>query len=132
MLEKCENRTAQISDVDWETATVREIVIDDNEFTPALVHFHPRSPSVIRLVNKDDRSHALKARKFFRSVQVVAVGDGNPAPLDACMTAVAVPALGTLDVRVVTGEPDSYDYETDFLMTYTIPVGVHHGVISVQ
>ena len=124
--------------VDWASAPVRTLTWKDSSISPAIIRMKPHTAYTLRLQNNEAYGKTFQAYELFRETQIVSVG--GAVPDGHCVEQVAVASGNALDIQLITGDENSYDFGVFFPMDFVRvvgvesgwPVGTGSGVVSVR
>ncbi len=118
--------------INWARVPEREIVIRNDAFSPMVMRLMQGRPYVIRVRNRDDQMHVMRAGAFFQNNAVVAVGVEGKRADETCITAISIPARQSAEIRLVAITDGTYDYGDETFLPAFYTAGNANGVIIVE
>jgi len=116
---------ASAAGVDWTAAPVKTLTWVDGTFSPAIIRMKPNQAHTLRLKNDSPVEQRFQAYDLFRETQVASVG--GSVPPGQCVEHVVVAPGQTVDIRLITGSENSYDFGAYFPFDLTRVVGAGEG-----
>jgi hypothetical protein len=111
--------------VDWTAAPVKTVTWYDGTFSPAIVRMRPNTAYTLRLKNESPAEQRFQAQDLFRENKIVSVG--GEVPPGKCIERIGVASGSAVDIRLITGDENSYDFGMYFPLDLTRVVGVGDG-----
>jgi len=111
--------------VDWSAAPVKTVTWQDGTFSPAIVRMKPNTAYTLRLKNESPGEQRFQAYELFRETQIVSVG--GAVPPGQCVEHVAVAPGNASDIRLITGNENSYDFGMYFPFDLVRVLGAGEG-----
>ncbi|MDP6786328.1 MAG: hypothetical protein QGI13_04280 [Rhodospirillales bacterium] len=101
----------RVAKVNWLEAETVDLRIRQGSYTPTIIRLRQDSPYVLRISNGDDSNRIFRANEFFGAVALAKVTMGEFESDESCISAIAVPAMETAEVRFVAVRDGRYEFE---------------------
>ena len=119
--------------VDWSKARVVELTIEEGWISPIIVNLKKGQPYILRYVNRDEETRALRGQEFFRATAVAGLRVGDKDLPPSCITSVHAAPKQTVELRIVPEVEGDYEL-VDNLVIWSLPHTMREGfsLVSVQ
>ncbi len=118
--------------VNWAQVPEVNVRIRHDEFSPMVLRLRQGWPYVMRIRNRDHRTHYIRAYDFFSNVAVIQASVGGRVFDSNCFGVLVLPPRQTVELRLVAATDGYYEYEDNlasFLGGFTAGP---HGVIIIE
>ena len=122
----------RVAKVNWLEAETVDLRVRQGTYTPTIIRLRQDSPYVLRIANGDDRNRIFRANEFFGAIALAKVTMGEFESDASCISAIAVPAMETAEVRFVAVRDGRYEFEDNPFLYAKVVAGYGSGVISID
>lgn len=118
--------------VDWAQASVVDVRIRQDEFSPMVIGLERNRPYVLRFSNGDDSPHTFYAPQFFATAAVDRVRVGDAEQPQRCSASVRVGPGDTTEVWLVALADGRYPFRDPSLWDWWSPPITSFGAVYVR
>lgn len=116
--------------INWARVPEIEIRVRNGEFSPMVTRLQQGRPYVLRVRNRDEGLRVFRARDFFKSNAVIAVGvEGVRAP-ETCIASISIPGRQSAEIRMVAVTDGTFDFEDNvILLPFVLSAGPSGAIV---
>jgi len=118
--------------INWTQVPEVNVRIRHDEFSPMIVRLRQGWPYIMRIRNRDDKSHIFKAYDFFSKTAVIQASIDGEVFSNNCFGTVVLPPRKTVEMRLVAMEDGYFEYEDNWMFVPNVLSFGPNGVIIVE
>ncbi len=109
-VEAPESYQAAVSNADWNSATVIDVNLFDDQFTPMLLTLSKGQPYVLRLTNKDPYQRSLVGSNFLDSMAIAGVSGADEITKASVVRSVTLTPGETREIKAIPMKSGRFEF----------------------
>ena len=118
--------------INWTRVPEVNLRIRHDEFSPMIVRLRLGWPYIMRIRNRDSKSHVFKAYEFFSKTAVIQASIDGEVFSETCFGTVLILARKTVEMRLIVMEDGYYEFEDNWMFIPNVLSFGPNGIIIVE